>query len=166
MLSVESEESVVAGCCGGDGVRGEERYTRAMDALQGSTLRVTAPRRAMLRVLSEDHGPFTTEEIHGRLPEGTCDLVTVYRSLAAMEREGIVRRCDFGDGSLRFEMGGGPHHHHLICRHCHRVEVIEGDCAVLPLEEKARERGFSDVAHSLEIFGVCPGCKGGAPDGD
>ena len=34
-----------------------------------------------------------------------------------MEEVGVVRRCDFGDGVLRYEFDGGAlrHHHHLVC---------------------------------------------------
>ncbi len=135
-----------------------ELLAHALELLAQSTLRITGPRRAMLEVLAREHGPFTIEEIHAKLAVGTCDLVTLYRSLAALEELGIVRRCDFGDGAQRFEIGGN-HHHHIICRRCHSVQVVEAECLVEPLEQAAREAGFSKVSHALEIFGICPRCS-------
>ncbi len=76
----------------------EEQFTAALQTLRDNHHRVTEPRKAMRRVLTTEHGPFTAEEMHQRLKKGSCDLVTVYRSLAAMEEIDVVRRCDFCDG--------------------------------------------------------------------
>jgi Fe2+ or Zn2+ uptake regulation protein len=47
------------------------------------------------------------------------------------------------------------------------VEVLDR-CDVSKLERLAREKGYGNISHTLEIFGVCPKCakkrsgKGGA----
>jgi Fur family ferric uptake transcriptional regulator len=135
---------------------------RALDTLRGRGQRLTKPRRAILEVLTREHGPFTTEELHARLEGGLCDLVTVYRCLAALEEVGLARRCDFGDGSYRYEFDSGEHHHHhVICRHCRSVKTLDL-CVADSLERMVRQMGYADVNHTLEIFGVCPKCQGAA----
>lgn len=135
-----------------------QRFQEAMQALAASELRVTGPRRAILKALTSEHGPFTVEEIHQQLEPHTCDLVTVYRSVAALEGAGIVRRCDFGDGIYRYEYNVGEHHHHhIVCRSCHKVEAIEF-CVVDVLERLAKQRGYSRITHTMELFGLCPAC--------
>lgn len=115
----------------------------------------------MLAILVNEHGPFSAEDLHRRLPEGECDLVTVYRSLSAMEEISLVRRCDFGDGIYRYEFNHvGHHHHHIICRVCRSVRVIDL-CVAETLERMAEELGYSNVSHVLEIFGTCPKCQKG-----
>ena len=115
--------------------------------------------REHLRILTREHGPFTAEEMHRRMPKGSCDLVTVYRSLTAMEEIDVVRRCDFGDGSYRYEINTGEHHHHhIICRTCHDVQTLEV-CVADSLERLARQMGYTKVTHTLEIFGICPKCQ-------
>jgi Fur family ferric uptake transcriptional regulator len=137
----------------------EARIESAVSALRARGQRVTSPRRSMLGILASEHGPFSAEELHQRLPAGECDLVTVYRSLSAMEEINIVRRCDFGDGIYRYEFNQeGHHHHHIICRSCRSVRVIE-HCVAEALEGVAREMGYSNVTHVLEIFGTCPKCQ-------
>ena len=127
--------------------------------MRGTGQRVTEPRKAILRLLIGEHGPFTTEELHGRLAPGMCDLVTVYRSLAAMEEIGLVRRCDFGDGSYRYEYDTGEHHHHhVICRTCRGVETLDL-CVADSLERMVRQMGYASVSHTLEVFGICPKCR-------
>jgi Fur family ferric uptake transcriptional regulator len=137
----------------------EKLFNEALQALRANGQRITGARKAILGILIAEHGPFSAEEIHGRLPEDECDLVTVYRTLAAMEEINIVRRCDFGDGTYRYEFNDlEHHHHHIICRVCRSVHVIEV-CVADALERIARQMGYANVTHTLEIFGVCPKCQ-------
>lgn len=137
----------------------EENFTAALQTLRDHQHRVTEPRKAILTVLTREHGPFTAEELHARMAKGMCDLVTVYRCLAAMEEINLVRRCDFGDGSYRYEFNTGEHHHHhIICRNCHGVETLDL-CVADGLERMARQMGYANVTHILEIFGICPKCQ-------
>jgi Fe2+ or Zn2+ uptake regulation protein len=137
----------------------EENFTAALQTLRDHQHRVTEPRKAILTVLTREHGPFTAEELHAKMANGMCDLVTVYRCLAAMEEINLVRRCDFGDGSYRYEFNTGEHHHHhIVCRSCHKVETLEL-CVADGLERMARQMGYSNVTHILEIFGICPACQ-------
>jgi Fur family ferric uptake transcriptional regulator len=131
----------------------------AIETLRANGQRITEPRRAVLNILTHEHGPFTAEELHRRLTAGECDLVTVYRVIAALEDLNLVRRCDFGDGAYRYEFNTGEkHHHHIICRSCQSVEVLD-ECMVESLESLARQKGYANVTHTLEIFGVCAKCQ-------
>ena len=136
-----------------------ERLGGALEALRASGQRVTGARRAILAVLAAEHGPFTAAEVHERLSAGECDLVTVYRTLESMEAIELVRRCDFGDGSYRYEFSHAEHHHHhIVCRTCRSVQVLEF-CVADALERIARQKGYAHVTHALEVFGICPACQ-------
>jgi Fur family ferric uptake transcriptional regulator len=136
-----------------------DEFERALATLRAHGQRVTKTRKAILQLLIHEHGPFTTEALHDRLAGGECDLVTVYRCLAAMEEIGLVRRCDFGDGTYRYEFDSGEHHHHhVICRDCREVKTLDF-CVADSLERMARQMGYANVNHTLEIFGVCPKCQ-------
>ena len=130
----------------------------AIETLRQHEMRVTEPRKAMLAILVREHGPFSAEELHAKLRKKECDVVTVYRSLQAMEEIGVLRRCDFGDGTYRYEFNSGEHHHHhIICRACRSVQVLDL-CVADSLERLARQMGYQKVTHTLEVFGVCPKC--------
>jgi Fe2+ or Zn2+ uptake regulation protein len=151
MKPMPAQAHVPSTCCA--------QYEAALQTLREHGHRVTGPRQAILNILTHEHGPFTSEEMHARLKKGACDLVTVYRVLAAFEEMNLVRRCDFGDGSYRYEFNTGEHHHHhIICRVCHGVQVLEF-CAADSLERLARQMGYTNVTHTLEIFGVCVKCQ-------
>ena len=99
------------------------------------------------------------EDIHRLVKKSGCDLVTVYRLMPVLEKVGLVRRCDFGDGVVRYEFNRSEHHHHhLICRKCQKVETLDL-CVVDALERLAKQRGYTEVTHQLELFGVCPDCQ-------
>lgn len=109
------------------GHRHEQLKSDPEAMLRAAGLKVTKPRRALLGILTEEHGPFTTEELHTRISmspaAGPCDLVTIYRCLAKFEALGLISRCDFGDGVTRYELcSKNHHHHHIICRMCKRAE--------------------------------------------
>jgi len=139
--------------------KADAQFEAALELLRANHQRVTEPRKAILGILTKEHGPFTAEEVHKRMKKGSCDLVTVYRSLAAMEESSVVRRCDFGDGAYRYEINTGDHHHHhIVCRACHSAQTLDV-CVADGLERIARQLGYSRVTHLLEIFGVCPQCQ-------
>lgn len=130
--------------------------------LRRESRKVTGPRAAVLDILRHHAQPLTIREIFAELQPGECDLATVYRAMQMLEKLGMVKRFDFGDGAARFELvaeGDDGHHHHLICTKC--AEVIEIDeCFPAEMERRiASENGFQAVTHRLEFFGVCPGCQ-------
>lgn len=130
-----------------------------LESLKRSHLRVTEPRLAILNALIEKHGPFTVDQIYQRVTQKVCDLATVYRCLSSLEKNGIIRRCEFGDGSTRYELSTHKkhHHHHVICRNCKKIEVLE-NCKLQELDQFAKKKGFTEVTHLLEFFGLCNEC--------
>src|SRR5436190_21892815 len=96
--------------------------------LRRRSRKLTGPRQAILEVLRQQAHPKSNKEIFAALPQGLCDLATVYRSLHLLEAIHIVKRFDLGDGVARFELlkeGDDGHHHHLVCTTCAQVVEIE-----------------------------------------
>src|SRR5262249_43403836 len=120
------------------------------------------PRQAILEILGKQVHPLSIKEIFTALPQGDCDLATVYRSMNLLEEMGMVKRFDFGDGLARFELlleGDDGHHHHLVCRRCSEVVEIE-EFSMRELEDQIALRNvFKGVTHKLDFFGICPDCQ-------
>ncbi len=122
-------------------------------------MRLTRPRIAILKALIADHGPFSVDEIRSLAGTQDLDRVTVYRCLTAFEEIELVRRCEFGDNTSRYEYSAdGHHHHHVICKRCRKTENIE-ECIPKALINSVRSMGYENVSHSLEFFGVCKRCR-------
>jgi Fur family transcriptional regulator, ferric uptake regulator len=130
--------------------------------LRGQSHKITGPRAAILEILRQHPHPLTNKEVLAALPKGECDLATIYRSMHLLEKMGMVKRFDFGDGAARFELvgeGDDGHHHHLVCTRCSDVVEI-GECFPTEIEERiAAANGFKAVTHKLEFFGICPECQ-------
>ena len=130
-----------------------------LSLLDQASLKKTPARKALLEILVSQHGPFSVEELRHAVKNQSLDLVTVYRCLTAFEEIGLVRRCDFGDGTARYELQTKTeyHHHHVICKICRKSENID-DCEVDRLEKLVQKKGYSKITHNLEFFGVCKEC--------
>lgn len=139
-----------------------------LSALTGQLRRgahkITGPRAAILELLRDERHPLTNREIFQRLPRGECNLATVYRAIQLLERLGMVRRFDFGDGTARYELVRGSdaeHHHHLVCTCCAAVVELD-ECFAAEIQQRiAQSHRYQAVTHRLEFFGICPACQGG-----
>lgn len=93
---------------------------------------------------------------------GSVGLSTVYRHLQALVDQGAVDVIHTADGEATYRYCGDAeqnhHHHHLVCRRCGRTEEIEARAIERWADEVARERGYADVDHTVELFGVCAAC--------
>jgi Fur family ferric uptake transcriptional regulator len=140
----------------------KQEFSSLTTRLRREDRKITGPRAAILEILHQHRHPLTNKEIFAELPKGECDLATIYRAMRMLEKLGMVKRFDFGDGTARFELvpeGDDGHHHHLICTQCAQVVEI-GECFPTEIERRiARQNGFRAVTHRLEFFGVCPDCQ-------
>jgi Fur family ferric uptake transcriptional regulator len=119
--------------------------------LRGRGYKVTPQRLAVLRALAAEQHQ-SMQEVRGRC--SGVGLVTIYRTLDLLSEIGAVRRLDLGDGP-RYELAE-DHHHHLICESCGSVSEFE-KCPLDPLRLNSLD--FEISSHSLELYGLCAGCK-------
>jgi Fur family ferric uptake transcriptional regulator len=90
-------------------------------------------------------------------------LSTIYRHLQAFADDGVVDviHTPEGESTYRYcgESGPDDHHHHLVCRTCGRAEEIEGRAIERWATSMAEKYGYTDVDHTVEVFGVCANCS-------
>ena len=127
--------------------------------LNSCSQRITNPRLEILSALKLNHDPLTISEIHGKLGSKKTDLATVYRTINLFTELGIVNEIDFKDEFKRYELiYDRHHHHHIVCRKCKRIENVE-TCVLDDLEKFLNKKGYTDISHSLEFFGICQNCR-------
>ncbi len=131
--------------------------------LAGRKLRYTAERRAVVDVVFAKHRHFEADDLvmWTRGEDGRVSRATIYRTLELLVKSGLVRQMTFGDKSAQHyeQVLGTPHHDHLICIACGRVqEVFSAD---LEREQDAlcARHGFEVHHHNLEVFGLCRKCR-------
>ncbi len=135
---------------------------QACTRLRAAGLRVTKPRVAIVETLAGYKTPVSIERVHHDVDAKSCDLVTVYRCLAAFEQLGMVRRSFLHNGTALYELTlNQPRHYHVVCKSCGNAERVDY-FSVDGMEKALRDRGYDDVSHLVEFFGICPACQQGA----
>ena len=127
---------------------------RMTEALRKGGVRVTRQREALLRVLTEsaDHPDATELHRRAQLVDDTVSLATVYRTLTVLEREGVIHRHSFENGSARFEVAAQGHHDHIL--DLDSGEIIEFHSEKIEELQRriAAEMGYEIVHHRLELY--------------
>lgn len=136
---------------------------QAFDSLRAAGLRITQPRIAILTVLINRNQPTSIEQIHDELADGSCDLVTVYRCLAAFEEISLVRRSFFHNGTSLYEINlGKDNRYHVVSKNASNVEALDPESTaelretVQRIEERLRANGHTDISHVVEFFTTAP----------
>lgn len=124
------------------------------------TRRPTKQRTAIEADLERSEEFRSAQQVHASLHQhgDKIGLATVYRTLQAMVDEGLVDALRTDDGEQAYRRCSTGHHHHLVCRDCGRTVEIEGPAVERWTAAISAEHGFTDVAHTLELFGRCSGC--------
>jgi len=128
--------------------------------------RPTRQRAAVAALLVDIEDFMSAQDLHARLrAQGqNVGLATVYRTLQAMATDGDVDMMRTVDGEAVYRRcSTSSHHHHLVCRSCGRTVEVEGPAVESWADKIAAENGFSDVHHTLEIFGTCADCATPTP---
>ncbi|MCU0266032.1 MAG: transcriptional repressor [Actinomycetia bacterium] len=126
-----------------------------------SGLRATRQRAAVAALLEEVHEFRTAQELHDLLRRrgASVGLTTVYRTLQVLADAGEVDVLRTADGESAYRRCSRRHHHHLVCRGCGRAIEVQGPAVERWAQDVARRHGFSDVGHTVEVFGTCPDCR-------
>lgn len=124
-------------------------------------VRATRQRAAIADLLDGLDEFRSAQELHDALKrrgEG-IGLTTVYRTLQSMAEAGLVDVLRTDTGESVYRRCSADHHHHLVCRACGAAVEIQGGQVETWAADIAREHGFSDVSHTIEIFGLCGDCS-------
>jgi len=124
--------------------------------------RTTRQRSAVLAVLDDLEQFRSAQEIHAELVRrgDSVGLSTVYRSLATLASDADIDTLLRDDGETLYRRcRGATHHHHLVCRSCGATVEVDGPAVETWADRLAREHGYDEVSHTLEIFGRCSTCR-------
>jgi Fur family ferric uptake transcriptional regulator len=129
----------------------------------GGRVRTTRQSEAVDAVLRESDGFRTAQDLHAELRRrgDPIGLTTVYRHLNLLAESGEIDVVHGQDGEAQFRLCGAAaapsrHHHHLVCRACGRAVEVDGPEVEAWAATIARQAGYTQVTHTVEIFGLCP----------
>jgi Fur family ferric uptake transcriptional regulator len=126
------------------------------------TQRVTRQRTAVAEALIALDDFRSAQQLHEylRAHGDSIGLATVYRTLQALAEAGQVDVLQTADGeSLYRRCERREHHHHLVCRSCGATVEIDGPNVESWASQVGAAHGFTDVEHTIELFGTCQACR-------
>jgi Fur family ferric uptake transcriptional regulator len=129
---------------------------------QPSVARRSTRQQTVVRELVAELDALTSaQDIHQMLRARgeTVGLATVYRTLQALSEADEVDSVRNESGEVLYRQCSDKHHHHLVCRSCGRAVELTGPAVERWADKAAAEHGFTDVSHTVEIFGLCPDCS-------
>lgn len=133
--------------------------------LREHNLPVTAQRLAIADVLLSAEQHLSAEEIAAEVSARgrTVGTATVYRTIDTLLESGLIVERDFGEGFRRFESARDmPHHEHLVCTQCGKVEEFRDERLERMTTIVAESHGFARQRHRLVIHGICRDCQRGS----
>lgn len=131
----------------------------AKDLIHQAGLRATAPRVAVLRLLTASPKPLSHSEVVVEVGTDEWDPATLYRNLLKLVEVNLARVASKVGGVTRYEARDGdddPHvHPHFSCQACGKVECLPG----AKLAGSVEVRWHESLADSqLQLIGNCPEC--------
>ena len=130
------------------------------DILDGYGFRRTRAREKILKVLVASRRPLSQEEIGRRMGNEAPDRVTIYRTLEAFRRAGLVHRAYTRRRRWVYETAERctPRqcHPHFTCHGCGQTTCMAD--VVVPLARGLPE-GFVADRQRVHLEGWCPDCS-------
>jgi len=138
-----------------------QRMARFAETCRRRGLKITHQRTEVFRELaaSNEHPDAETvyQGVRRRIPSISRD--TVYRTLATLEAEGLVRKAETYTGSVRYDANTKPHHH-FVCVQCGQVQDFYSEALNrLPMPRSVAALGTVESAH-VQVRGICATCRG------
>lgn len=137
-----------------------DRLAGIITALRQAGVRVTEPRRAVAEALVAAPGHVTAEDLATTVEAAHpgVNRSTVYRTLDALERLGIVTHVHLGHGRAVYHLADDVHPH-LVCDDCGAVievaNVVFADLA----HHLDTTFGFAIRPHHFAVLGQCRRCR-------
>ncbi len=132
----------------------------ALERLRRSGGRVTQARRVIIDVLADAGGHLTAEELFHAVSirDASVHRATIYRTLDALERVGVLEHVHLGHGSAVYHLVGASHFH-LVCERCGAVTEIPESIFASALEQIQFDWGFRARLSHFAILGTCRRCQ-------
>jgi Fur family peroxide stress response transcriptional regulator len=137
----------------------EARIQALTHMLRAAGLRLTHQRLEICGEIArtDKHPEVETiyDRVRARVPSVSLD--TVYRTLALLERRGLISRVEMLSGPTRYD-ANTERHHHFVCTECGLVRDVRAlETDELPNPSCARELGTVRSIH-VQFRGVCSKC--------
>ena len=136
-----------------------ERLQRILDELRRGGGRVTTARRALVQALVEADAHVTADDLAQAVQRAHPDvhLSTIYRTLEALERRGVIDHVHLGHGRAVYHLSDEAHQH-LVCEVCGSVIEVPDRLFADLAHDLRRDYGFTIRPNHFAVLGRCEAC--------
>jgi len=138
----------------------QRRIDRFAQTCRQAGMKVTHQRMEVFRELAGSDEHPDAETVYQRVRKRVTGISrdTVYRTLAAMESEGLIRRTGTWGSSTRYD-ANLDRHHHFVCKVCGLVKDFSSQAFNdLPIPKMVEAFGRIEEAQ-VQVRGICRGCS-------
>ena len=132
---------------------------RIIEGMKAAGLKLTSQRLAVIDVLAgtRTHPSAAAIYAEAKKKAPTVSLSTVYLTLDALKRAGLIKELEFDDRDSRYEADVSDHLN-LVCQECGAIEDFPA-APPAPAERVERRTGFKVSGARLEYYGSCRRCS-------
>ena len=132
-----------------------------MQVLKDSGHRLTPQRLMVVSAVRHAEGHMTASRIAEQVKKSYpyIDASTVYRTLAVLKDMRLVSETDMGGGENIYEWMEPQRHHHLVCRRCNQVTLLDHGQVQTLGRKILKEHGFAADLDHFAIVGLCQDCR-------
>lgn len=130
------------------------------ERLRAAGLKATGPRVAILDAVERNCNHPSAEDIYQELVEShpSLSLSTIYGTLSAFVRAGLVRKLSEVDGRIRVD-GAKASHDHAICRMCGTISDVESAPSTALTIPSELPGGIAVLDVRVEYDIICAKCN-------
>jgi Fur family ferric uptake transcriptional regulator len=127
----------------------------AIRELRESGLRLSTPRRLVLKALFAASAPLTAADLARDL---AVDESSVYRNLELFEQRGLVRHVHLGHSPGLYTLARGTETEYLYCERCGTVIAVAPQQLDSIRDRIAHDFGYTARFTHFPIVGICDQC--------
>jgi Fur family ferric uptake transcriptional regulator len=144
-------------------INGSEWTEHTLRSLAIAGHRASGARAEVIDAIAGLGCSVTAREISDLLRErqSSVGLASIYRALELLDRLGLVKRFEVGEGTARYEPAhpDGDHHHHIVCDNCGTVAPFEDEALEEVIHRLSERVSFNVAEHDVTLHGECPACR-------
>lgn len=131
------------------------------DVCHKQGLKLTNSRRSLIQHLARADRPMKAYDLAVAISEGrsTTYPPVVYRILEVLRGQGCAHKLTSINSYVLLDPRAPAPSAYLVCEKCETVEVTSGAGIPKSLVSTAEQKGFAPRSTSLEVIGLCRGCR-------
>lgn len=133
---------------------------KVIELLKEYNLKITTPRKEVLKVLYESEVPLNAEQIYKLASKNKSpNFTSMYRILNQLNELNIIDKSLYQNGVYYYEiLNTKKHNHYIICEKCGKMSTLS-NCPIDEYKNSIeKETGYKLENHFIEFIGICPDC--------